>query len=53
LIKDNGKGFDKETITSGNGLTNMQQRAVASDAQLDISSTPGKGTVIALEMVLS
>ncbi len=53
LIKDNGKGFDKDKVSSGNGLTNMQQRAVASDAQLDISSTPGKGTVIALEMALS
>lgn len=49
-IKDDGKGFDGNLIKkSGNGLTNMQQRAVMLSGKCTISSEPGKGTTVHLE----
>ena len=35
-IFDNGKGFDKETIESGNGLVSMKKRASEINATLSI-----------------
>jgi two-component sensor histidine kinase len=49
-IADNGKGFDAQIINSGNGLKNMQQRALAIKAKLHIETGPGKGTSITLIM---
>jgi len=53
LIEDDGKGFDRRQIVGGNGLTNMEQRAVSSKASLDIVSATGKGTRIRFLMPLS
>jgi ligand-binding sensor domain-containing protein/two-component sensor histidine kinase len=50
LIEDNGVGFYTTEINSGNGLHNMKQRAEKWNAPLIISSEPGKGTRIVLEM---
>ncbi len=50
MIRDNGKGFDTSTQSSGNGLKNMQSRAAEMGATLSIESGPGKGTVIGLEL---
>jgi signal transduction histidine kinase len=50
VISDNGKGFDPQIINSGNGLKNMQQRAVAIKAKMNIETTLGKGTTITLSM---
>lgn len=50
LVKDDGKGFDRSSILTGNGLHNMEQRAAALDGQLQISSAPGTGTEIRFEM---
>jgi ligand-binding sensor domain-containing protein/two-component sensor histidine kinase len=47
-IRDNGKGFDINKITPGNGLENMQHRAEKMNAKLVISSAEGKGTSIIL-----
>jgi signal transduction histidine kinase len=52
IINDDGIGFEAEKIIAGNGLANMQQRAVQLNAQLTINSIPGKGTVIKLIMPL-
>jgi signal transduction histidine kinase len=49
-IKDDGKGFDRNSIVNGNGLTNMQARATELNAALDILSTPGTGTCIKLHI---
>jgi signal transduction histidine kinase/tetratricopeptide (TPR) repeat protein len=49
-VKDDGKGFDKQLIKTGNGLQNMEQRAKASGGFLNIQSAPGKGTVLEMEM---
>ncbi len=50
LIKDDGKGFDREKIRMGNGLQNMEQRAKAAGAILTVASVPGKGTTVELIM---
>jgi signal transduction histidine kinase len=53
LVQDNGKGFDRTNTRMGNGLQNIEQRAKASGAQVVISSMPGAGTTIKLEMKIS
>lgn len=45
VIKDNGKGFDMETVDFGNGLNNMKKRIEEIDGKINISSD-SKGTVI-------
>ena len=49
-IKDDGKGFDMHSIVKGNGLINMQARAVELNAALDVQSKPGMGTCIKLHI---
>lgn len=49
-ISDNGKGFDTQTVTRGNGLKNMQSRAKKMGAQFSLQSSQGKGTVIILKV---
>ena len=51
-IKDNGKGFDSNKETQGNGLKNMRKRASEMGAVLMIDSMPGSGTTIKLEMAV-
>lgn len=50
IISDNGVGFDSTKTQYGNGLTNMHQRAFNNKAKLQISSEPGRGTKVKLEM---
>lgn len=45
-IKDDGVGFDTTTVTAGNGLANLHDRARAAGGTLAISSTPGTGTTV-------
>ena len=45
VIKDNGKGFDVETVDFGNGLNNMRKRIEEIGGKITISSN-SKGTVI-------
>jgi len=47
-ITDDGIGFDKNEVRSGNGLKNMEERATHIHAQLNITSAPGKGTTVSL-----
>ena len=49
-IKDDGKGFLFDGNGKGNGLRNMKQRAEQMKGSLQISSAPGKGTVIVVEV---
>jgi|GEM_PF-771697 len=51
-IRDYGCGFDESKITLGNGLRNMKHRADALNARLEISSEPGGGTSLRLEVPL-
>lgn len=51
IITDNGKGFDMASKSvNGNGLGNMKTRAEEIHAKLDITSWPGKGTRVYLQM---
>lgn len=45
-IMDNGKGFDLENTSSGNGLLNMRHRSNQMNASFEIVSEIGKGTTI-------
>jgi signal transduction histidine kinase len=47
-IHDDGKGFDmeKQTLSIGHGLANMQTRVESAGGDLDISSAAGEGTTI-------
>lgn len=50
LIEDNGKGFDTEQLSYGNGLLSLQNRAKFIHAELSVRSAPGKGTTVALKL---
>jgi signal transduction histidine kinase len=52
MIKDNGKGFDINKLTEGNGLKNMKKRANEIGADLVIDSYPGNGTTIQLRIAV-
>ncbi len=47
-IKDNGKGFDKETVDFGNGFYNMKKRIEEVNGTCEIQSEPNKGTSIVI-----
>lgn len=49
-LRDDGQGFDLKTVTDGHGLTNMAMRARTIGAEIQITSAPGKGTVIRLQL---
>lgn len=48
VLKDDGDGFDIQTIKKGNGLINMNTRAERLGGKLYIDSRIGKGTIINL-----
>jgi len=45
-IQDNGKGFDENRITPGNGLRNLRRRAAEMHGSVEIRSAPGQGTTV-------
>ena len=49
-ISDDGAGFDLEKVKRGNGLNNMEKRAMEINGSLDIKSGQGKGTIIVLSV---
>ncbi len=52
-ITDDGLGFNQDTLQYGNGMENMKQRAEKWKAVLQVTSEPGKGTTIVLDMKVS
>ena len=47
---DNGIGFDRNLIKNkGRGLKNIENRVAALNGNIDIQSTPGKGTETSVE----
>ena len=56
-VADNGCGFDmdlkKEDYSEGNGLTNINRRALESGIQLEINSAVGSGTRITLSFKIA
>lgn len=50
-VSDNGRGFDiRQTRVFGNGLINLQNRMEQTGGAAYISSEPGKGTTVRLQM---
>lgn len=45
-VADRGPGFDPVAATSGVGITSMKDRVTAVGGSLDVSSSPGAGTVV-------
>ena len=43
-VEDNGQGFDVDASSGGQGLTTMQERAATVNGQVQIQSSPQKGT---------
>ncbi len=56
-IKDNGKGFTPENCTGPNdghfGILGMAERAKRVDGQILITSQPGQGTIVRVELPIS
>jgi len=52
-FSDNGEGFDLSSQSNGHGLASMRERTQGLGGKLEIASTPGKGTVLVLEIPLS
>jgi signal transduction histidine kinase len=50
IVKDNGKGFDKDLNKNGNGLSNIEHRAKNLQATLDMTSDK-KGTIWRLSII--
>ena len=50
FIEDDGIGFKMHEVKLGNGLENMRNRAQAIQAELQVVSTPEKGTKIVLTL---
>ncbi len=51
-IRDFGRGFEADTITKGNGMKNMKERATEIGAKLTIDSEKNQGTIIKLNIPL-
>jgi signal transduction histidine kinase len=52
IIKDDGKGFDRQKIKPGNGIENMENRARDIGASLDLTSSDREGCKVVLRLVI-
>jgi signal transduction histidine kinase len=52
FISDNGKGFQQNATTAGNGLRNMKERVKLTNGTIQIDSGP-EGTTIEIEIPIS
>lgn len=52
-ISDNGIGFDTDLLKeqAGLGIRNMMERAKMIDAEIEIESTPGRGSTVILKVI--
>ncbi|NVO19030.1 MAG: HAMP domain-containing protein [Bacteroidetes bacterium] len=51
-ISDNGKGFNIEEVSLGNGLNNMRERTSLLNGTFSIQSQPGSGATIEIQIPL-
>lgn len=49
VIKDNGVGFDQDSLSTGNGLHNLKKRAVDTGAKLFLHTRIGCGTEFTIQ----
>ena len=52
-IRDDGAGFDRAAVSPGAGMTNMQDRLAAVGGAVEVTSSPGTGTVVTGRIPLS
>ncbi len=52
LVQDDGAGFQPATPAEGNGLANMKLRLANIGGECVISSEPGKGTTVRIQLQL-
>ncbi|MBN9352300.1 MAG: hypothetical protein J0H55_16595 [Chitinophagaceae bacterium] len=52
-ISDNGSGFDLQQIRHGNGLKNIRKRLAELKGELNIDSSPGKGSTFHYSIPIS
>lgn len=52
IAKDDGKGFDTDTVEKGSGLINMSSRAALIGATLSLHSKPNEGVELMLDYPL-
>jgi len=52
-VADDGLGFDPAAGTDGNGVASMRRRVAGMGGRLDITSAPGRGTRIRLQLDLT
>jgi signal transduction histidine kinase len=48
-VSDNGRGFDPQHASAGNGLKNMRERTRMLGAKLNIETSKDGGTIVSLE----
>ena len=48
-IHDDGKGFDNKKVEFGNGISNMKKRITDISGEIEINSTPNKGTLVQIK----
>lgn len=51
-ISDNGVGFNTQTVHAGIGLSNIKARVAAVKGKMSLTSAPGKGTELIVEIKL-
>ncbi len=49
MVEDNGKGINRSTRTKGMGLESLRQRVKTLKGNIEIDSTPDKGTTVYLQ----
>jgi len=52
-VSDNGTGFDAAGATEGHGLASMDARTRAIGGALEVTSRPGRGTIVRFEVPLA
>lgn len=52
-IQDNGKGFDRNSITPGLGLKNIEGRTTVLNGVMHLKTAPGNGTELVLTLSLN
>ncbi len=51
-VDDDGRGFDRESTSSGLGMGNLAERAIAIGGTLEVDSEPGRGTTVRVTVPL-
>ena len=51
-VRDDGRGFDPKAVYVGHlGLESMRSRAAEIGGKLHVDSSPGRGTLVSVELV--